>query len=83
MNAELVDKLTPTEKRIMEALADGYPHRRRDLLPLIDEMAVPQNLKDHLSNIRKKLRPMGEDVICEYYNRGLSYRWIRLIGNGE
>ena len=71
-------KFSPTEQSLMEVLADGYPHRRQELLDCLDDPEKSRlTLKPWLYRIRKKLRPQGYDVICEFRNRGF---WFRLVG---
>lgn len=75
-------KFTPTETRILAVLSDGMPHRRDELMRCLwDELSSRAALKMQLSNIRAKLRPIGQDIVCEWYNRGLSYRQIRLLAS--
>lgn len=71
---------TPTESRILHALSDGMPHRSADVLAFFeDELATKKTLQSHLSNIRKKLAPKGEDIVCEYWKGGFSYRHVRIL----
>lgn len=73
---------TPTEQRIIDVLADGEAHPRSELMACIeDEMALPSALALHLVNIRKKLRPLGQTVLC--LNNGkvrpTAYQQVRKI----
>ena len=71
---------TPIESRIVAVLADGLPHHPRELVPLIgDEMADVGNVQDHITNLRKKLNPIGEHVVCEFVSRQRLYRQVRLL----
>ena len=71
-----VNGFTPTQKKIMAVLGDGYAHDLKDLLRCLDdEMAVEQTLKVHISNIRKKVNPFGDDIVC----RAGAYRLVRMI----
>ena len=71
-------KLTPTEHRIYEALADGEPHKTAELLPLVDELADPSALYKHMYRLRLKLKQEGEDVIAQKLaNQAFGYRRIR------
>jgi hypothetical protein len=72
--------LTPTEQRIANVLADGMPHRRRELLACLQDPEAELNaLRVHLCNLRAKLRPIGQDILCELSDRGLFYRQVRLL----
>lgn len=71
---------TPTERRMLAVLADGMRHPREELVACLwDELSKPSTIQYHLSNIRKVLRPMGQDIICEYYQHTFFYRHVRLL----
>lgn len=71
---------TPIEARVLAALADGAPHRPEVLLACLgDEMATINNLWVHLSRMRAKLRPLGEDIVCVIHNRKMHYRHMRTL----
>lgn len=75
---------TPIQQRMLEVLADGMPHRAEELhLCLNDTDGEIDNVRAHLTHMRKKLRPRGQDIICEWYNRGFYYRHVRLISKSE
>jgi hypothetical protein len=76
-----VAEFTPTEKRILRAMSDGMPHKSKELLSCLpdDELGTVQNLRNHFSRIRKKLRPLGEDILCVIHNRTVHYRYVRLL----
>ena len=63
-------QLTPTQEKMLGVLSDGMRHTRQELHAcLSDELAPLSNIQMHISNIRKVLRPIGQDIICEYYRR--------------
>ena len=67
---------TPTEAKIMAVLDDGLPHSAKDLLPSLgDEYGEEQTIRVHISNIRKKLRPRGLDIL----GRPGEYQQVRLL----
>lgn len=70
---------TPTQVRILEVLKDGMPHRPNELRDCLnDEACVQSNLRAHLTFLRKKLRRMGQDIICECgQGRRMFYRQVR------
>lgn len=77
-----VADLTPTQARIMAVLADGYAHIKEELQRhLDDELSCPQNIIMHIANVRKKIRPLGEDIVTELLAGKTYYRWVRLLGN--
>lgn len=70
---------TPTQARILAALADGLPHGRAELRRcLFDEMGHPSNLNYHVRQIRHRLPP-GEALVCELYRGTICYRHVRLL----
>jgi len=71
---------TPTQRRIVDALADGEVHDRDELVACIeDELAVWKNVSPHLTAIRKKLRLDRRDIICQVVNRRFMYRLVGLL----
>jgi hypothetical protein len=67
---------TPIEQKIFDLLRDGETHHRSQLLELLDnEMAIYQNLFNHITNIRRKIQPNGLDLLCRRSN----YRLVRFI----
>jgi hypothetical protein len=71
---------TKVEKRILDVLSDGLPHRKEELHPcLSDELGPVTNAQRHISSIRKKIRPKGEDIVCELVARRINYRHVRLL----
>jgi len=75
-------KFTKTEQLMLNVLADGYPHTREELHACLpDELSALGAIKRHLSGIRKKLRPQGQDIICELRDRRPLYRHVRLLAS--
>ncbi len=75
---------TPTQLRMLAILADGLPHTREELHACIsDDLAPLSAIRSHISLMRKKLRPKGEDVICELSWRRIHYRHVRLLGSAN
>lgn len=73
---------TPTESRILAVLADGRPHSRAEILACLDdELAMPTAIFFHISNIRKKLAPFGQTVLCLTSTRAqpVSYRHVQIL----
>lgn len=71
---------TPTQNRLLTALADGLPHSRTELLACLqDTEATLGNLQWHLAQLRYKLRQEGQEIVCEYHRRSLTYRHVRLL----
>lgn len=72
---------TPTQERILAVLADGLMHSKEEMCRAIDSERPEDvdSLAFHLSILRKKLRPLGTDVICQFYERRIWYRHVRLL----
>jgi len=72
--------VTPTQRRMAALLADGKPHTRRELHALLwDEQGKLSNICEHLSRLRKIIRPQGEEIVCEIVHRKICYRHVRLL----
>jgi hypothetical protein len=73
---------TPTQTAMLKVLSDGMPHSKAELHACLpDELSRPNSILRHLVDIRKVLRPRGQDVLCEYRDRARFYRWVRLLGH--
>ena len=72
---------TPTQQKIVDLLSDGLPHTRKEVHACLwDELSPLSNIKAHITAIRKKIRPLGQDIICEY-NGKIHYRHVRLLAS--
>lgn len=70
---------TPVQRRILKVLADGEPHDRAELHAcLVDDLGPLSNIRVHLTRLRKKLRPQGQDIRCEMLGGQVYYRQVRL-----
>lgn len=76
---------TPTQARIIKMLADGMPHTRKELKTCLDdELAELGAVNFHVSILRKKLRPIGQDIVCELgAGYRLGFRHIRLLASSN
>ncbi len=81
MSSVTMNGFTPTEGKIMAILGDGLLHSREELHACLpDELGKRDNLKVHLSNIRKKLNPIGQDIVFVSGGRPC-YRLVRFLAN--
>lgn len=74
------DGLTPTQRKVLAVLADGYAHPKWQLIECLwdgDEDAI----KVMISKIRKHVRPHGLDILCVFEKRQFMYRLVRLTSN--
>lgn len=74
---------TKVEQRILYKLSDGDKHYREDIKAdcLIDDLASNDTVSMHMGNLRKKLKPIGRHIVCEYANRRIHYRLVALIND--
>jgi len=82
--------LTPTQRRLYDALADGEPHSLRELLRLLDAppgeradaltfKTAYATLQNHVKNLRKRVRLKGQDIVCQLIWRRRNYRLVRVL----
>lgn len=73
---------TNVESRMMELLGDGHPHRPDELHTCLWDREGPvSNVNIHISNLRKKLRPTGQDIICQQLDGRSHFRLVRLTAS--
>lgn len=78
------DTFTPTQQAMLRVLADGQAHTREELHACLpDELGAVSNIHRHLCAIRKWLRPIGQDVVCQLRNRRIYYRHICLLASAN
>ena len=72
---------TPTQKRMLDLLADGKAHTRAELRKLLnDELASLGAIRRPLCEARKVVRAAGCEIICEITQGGtICYRQVRLL----
>jgi DNA-binding response OmpR family regulator len=76
MNDKII-RLTPTERRILAILSDGKPHPRQELQGCLnDDLATPQVVRQHISNLRTKI-DSGQEIISTFHNKKMCYRLIK------
>ena len=77
----MADGFTVTQQRVLDVLADGLPHPLEQLKAAMwnDELDHIRNVHAMMCHIRKKLRPRGEDIICQLIDRQRKWRHIRLL----
>ena len=75
-----MSQYTVTEQKILDVLSDGQPHSQEELHACLwDDQGSLANIRPHITHIRQKLRPLGQDIICEYIDRRRLYRHVRLL----
>ncbi len=75
-------QFTPTEQRILNVLSDGMLHSKDELMKCLDDDLAQRSAVDpHISNLRKKLNPVGQHITCETNGNAwtFKYRHVRLL----
>lgn len=74
-------RLTQIEWNILEVLKDGDGHERGELLACIgDDQVDLSTLNTHLANIRRKIEPFGETIVCQVKGKFLwLHRWMKKL----
>ncbi len=71
---------TPIQTRMLAVLQDGRPHKKSELWECIgDSVASYSTIKVHICFIRRKLRPLGQDIVCEFRHKMIYYRQVRML----
>ena len=73
----------PTEQNMIAVLGDGEFHDRKELHACMGPSSA-RSVKFHLSNIRKKLRARGRDILYAStgFRKPMKYRMVQLITTG-
>ena len=69
---------TKTELAILKILSDGRPHLISEMKYELDDLGQI-NLKVHISNMRKKLKPSGQGIVCVFIQRQTGYQHVRFL----
>lgn len=77
--------ITRVQQKMLDILSDGMPHSKEELHTcLSDDLGPITNIRAHLCMLRKVLRPIGQDIVCEYVHwKSLHYRQIRLLASAN
>ena len=82
------ESFSETQLSLLETLSDGMRHLRSELveeLPgeSIDERRKYRALSWQLCKMRKILRMLGQEIVCELHGRKIHYRHIRLLKGAD
>lgn len=70
----------PTQQRMYDVLADGFPHSADELWECLnDELAPRKNISPHVTGLRHALRPMGFGVHCDESSSPPTYALVRFL----
>lgn len=76
-------QFTYYQQLLLDVLSDGMAHSRDELCKALDKYATPDNLQYHIGELRKKMIPVGHNIICETKQRKIYYRHVMMINQGE
>ncbi len=77
-------KLTPTERRLYDLLADGLPHTYEEVRGCVaDELTERKNVNLHLFKLRQKIGDRGLDVVARGQNGTTTWRMVRYLNSAE
>lgn len=69
------------KERILDLLSDGLPHSKSELLSCFNEGAKQSAIYVQINQLRRILRPLGQDIVCVVLNgTKRHYRQIRILG---
>lgn len=75
--------LSHMQRRILEMLSDGIAHNRDEIKTCLwDELSGPSAVRVAIFRLKQKLRPIGQDIICEISytpHQTIRYRLVELI----
>lgn len=76
---------TPIQRAIYDILKDGRCHPRDQIMRTMGPVFDKNNLKFHLSNMRRRLEEAGntETIICELYQNQIHYRLVIFVNSGR
>lgn len=81
---------TPIQQRILKVLSDGMRHHWTEIRDAVgDEYINKRNINNYMFLLRKKLRLLDQEIVCEIVGFALHYRHVILLkgypkdGTGE
>jgi hypothetical protein len=79
---------TTTEQRILTRLQEGGTHPPGSLIScLYDELGSLDAVRVHINNMNKKLRPVGQEIVCISLGTHRGYKIVGIVssvnGNGQ
>jgi hypothetical protein len=79
----MIDELPPIQAAMLHILLDGGLHTQRELHRCLSDTLSPlSNVACHLTRMRKKLRPMGYDIVCRTVEGTTYYQYAQLLAKG-
>lgn len=64
-------------------LSDGMPHSRDEMMTcLADDMASRSALRVAIAQVRGKIRPLGQDIVCRlHFQNKIFYQHVRMLNS--
>ncbi len=70
---------SPTQQRIVDLLSDGLLHSKEQIYGMLLTANSVNHIQMHISNIRKIIRPRGQDISCTLLGGNSFYQLVRLL----
>lgn len=70
---------SPTQQRIVDLLSDGLLHSKEEIYGMLLTANSVNHIQMHISNIRRVLRPHGQDIICRQRGDSAHYCLVRYL----
>lgn len=72
-------RFSPTQQRIVDLLADLMPHSNEEIYGMLLTAKSVNHIQMHISNIRKIIRPIGQDIRCILERGNTFYQLVRCL----
>jgi hypothetical protein len=73
---------TPIQQLMISILDDGQAHSPKELHACMGPSSL-SSVQKHIHMIRKKLLPLGQTILAEYFERRCFYRRVILFGRAS
>lgn len=70
---------SPTQQRIVDLLSDGLLHSKEEIYGMLLTANSVNHIQMHISNLRKIMRPVGQDIRYILENGSSYYQLVRCI----
>lgn len=70
---------SPTQQRIVNLLSDGLLHSKEEIYGMLLTANSTNHIQMHISNLRKLMRPVGQDIRYILQNGVSFYQLVRCL----
>lgn len=70
---------SPTQQRIVDLLSDGLLHSKEEIYGMLLTANSVNHIQMHISNLRKVMRPVGQDIRYILQNGVSFYQLVRCL----